>query len=175
MMPVPKYLKNCITPDDGRLDEQPLTGNVICPCGSRSVHLLFCGATHQFQGELIPCTADINGKYFFIIKVLCTQCAREHLLIDRDFHGWNGHVYRDSNQATFPRPPLVAWKCLSCGALSHTARIRIQTQGKQDFIDQTNGQFDPETWPDAFEWFEMGISCVACKKETPLWVGLETM
>jgi hypothetical protein len=175
MMPVPSHLVNCVTPKDAAIDERPLDADVRCPCGSSSFDLLFPGHTHEYQGETVPCTAEINGKFFFLLKARCVRCQKEHLLIDGDFHGWNGFVCHDPDQAALPRPPLVVWKCLACGATAHEASVQIQTEGKQDFISESDGEFDEDRWPDGFGWFSMAIKCTACGKVTPEWVSYETM
>lgn len=175
MMPVPSHLVDCVAPKDSAIDQGPLDGDVRCPCGSGRFDLLFPGQTHEYQGETIPCTAEINGKFFFLIKARCGRCQREHLLLDADFHGWNGFVCHDANQASLPRPPLVPWKCLACGATEHEASVQIQTEGKDDFISESGGAFDEDRWPDGFGWFSMAIKCTGCGRHTPEWISYETM
>lgn len=175
MMPVPSHLVGLVHPKDPQIDETALDAQVVCSCGAKSFVLLYPGATHEYRGELIPCTAEIDNRFFFLIKARCTSCGREHLLLDKDLHGWNGFVCHDSAQASLPRPPLTTWKCLKCGATEHQASVQVQTEGRQDFTDGTNGEFDEERWPDGFGWLSMSIVCAACGKETPEWVSYETM
>jgi len=175
MMPVPSHLVDCLAPKDATIDEGPLDADVRCPCGANRFDLLFPGQTHAHQGETIRCTANINDNFFFLVKARCTHCHKEHLLLDSDFHGWNGFVCHDPNQAALPRPPLVAWKCLACGATEHEAAVQIQTEGMQDFVSESGGKFDEKRWPDGFGWFSMAIKCTTCSKETPEWVSYETM
>jgi ribosomal protein S27E len=174
-MPVPSHLVDCVVPKDATIDESPLDAVVRCACGSSRFDLLFPGQTHEYAGEKIPCTAEIDGKFFFLIKARCAGCEREHLLLDGDFHGWNGFVCHDSKQASLSRPLLVPWKCLSCGRAEHEASVQIQTEGKEDFVAETDGEFDDDRWPDGFGWFSMAIKCTGCGKETPEWVSYETM
>lgn len=175
MMPVPSHLIECVVPKSSVVDEQALDATVKCTCGSTRFRLMFPGQTHNLRGDVIPCTANIDGKYFFIVRANCVRCHREHVLIDADFHGWNGFVCHDAAQASVARPELVAWQCLGCGGSVHEASVQIQTEGREDFVDQAGDEFDPERWPDAFGWFSMTIRCVACHRETPDWVSYETM
>ena len=176
MMPVPSHLVDCLVPKESEVDENPLDAEVHCPCGSTRFDLMYPGQTHDFPDEeTIPCTAEIDGKFFFMIKARCTACQRVHLLLDSDFHGWNGFVCHDAEQAAIPRPPLVPWKCLSCGGTAHEASVQIQTEGKEDFVTESDGQFDADRWPDAFGWFSMAITCTGCGKHTPEWISYETM
>jgi hypothetical protein len=175
MMPVPAHLRDCVRLHDPIVDETELVATVRCPCGSEEFILLFPGQTHEYGGQQIPCTAEVGGNFFFLIKAVCASCAKEHLLIDQDFHGWNGFVCHDKSQALKPRPSLVPWKCSSCGNTHHTGTVELQTQGRQDFIEEAGDEFDAERWPEGFGWFSMAIKCKGCGKETPEWVSLETM
>jgi DNA-directed RNA polymerase subunit RPC12/RpoP len=175
MMPVPTHLKGCVVPGSAKVDETPLKAKVECPCGGKTFHLLYPGQTHEYDAKATPRVAQIKKKFFFVIKAKCAACGKEHLLLDKDFHGWNGFVCHDAAQAKLPRPPLVAWKCLKCGELEHKAGVVIQTEGKQDFVEETDGEIDEDRWPDGFGWFTMSIQCTQCGAKTPEWVSYETM
>jgi DNA-directed RNA polymerase subunit N (RpoN/RPB10) len=175
MMPVPSHLIGSVRPKDPTLDEAALDAEVVCACGSMRFQLLFPGLTHVVDDEQVPCVAEFNRRFFFLIKARCTSCGREHLLIDQDFHGWNGFVCHDRAQAAIPRPTLVPWNCLACGKTEHEAEVQIQTEGRRDLIANSNGQISEDRWPDAFGWFSMSIRCTACGKHTNQWVSLETM
>ena len=174
-MPVPSHLVGSVRPKDAAVDEAALDAEVVCGCGSRRFDLLYPGQTQEYRGERIPCTAKINGHFFFLVKARCTACGRDHLLLDKDLHGWNGFVCRDEAQASAPRPPLAPWECLACGKGEHEASVRIDTEGREDFVEETDGEIDEERWPDGFGWFSMSITCAGCGKHTPEWVSYETM
>jgi hypothetical protein len=110
-----------------------------------------------------------------LIKARCTGCQKEHLLLDVDFHGWNGFVCHDLQQAALPRPSLVPWTCHTCGSTEHEASVMIQTCGKNDFISESGGKFNQNQWPDGFGCFNMSIKCASCNTETPEWISCETM
>jgi len=137
--------------------------------------MLYPGQTHEYKGEQIPCTAEMDDKFFFLIIAKCSACQAEHLLIDKDFHGWDGLVCHDSEQAALPRPPLRPWTCLSCGGVEHQACVEIQTEGKADFVEAVEGEFPDNRWPDGFGWIDISISCSTCRKATSQWVSYETM
>ncbi len=169
MMPVPSHLKDCVNPKDAVVDESPLDAFVSCVCGSPQFELLFPGQTQEWDGKQIPCTAEINGTFFFLIKARCWTCKREHLLFDSHFHGWDGLIGHDPAQALLPRPSLVAWKCISCGNTKHEASVHISPVEREGFDSAPI-----ERWPDAFEWFSMTIKCGSCGQDTPEWVSYET-
>ena len=66
-------------------NEDTFVAKVICPCGNNNFELLYPGQTHMWKNESIPCVAEINGNYFLIIKVRCSECNEEHLIFDSDF------------------------------------------------------------------------------------------
>lgn len=175
MMPVPSHLRGIVVPRDPAIDEQPLSADVRCPCGESVFELLYPGQTHEYGGETIPCTAEIDGRYFFVLRAVCTGCSADHLLLDADFHGWDGFVCHDPAQAAIPRPGLVPWKCIACTETKHRVVAHIQTEGREDFINESGGEFDRERWPDAFGWFSLDLTCLACGKASPELVSYETM
>jgi ribosomal protein S27E len=175
LMPIPKHLQKCVIPNESKIDESPLIGRIHCSCGSESFELLYHGKAHKSEEELIPCDLEVDGRFFFLIKAKCSQCANEYLIFDKDFHGWNGLVCHDSKQAAIARPELTTWKCTECNSLPHNAWIRISTMGKQDFIEETEGEFEENSWPEAFDWITINIRCPNCNKKTDEWVSYETM
>lgn len=174
-MPVPSHLRGLVEPLDSTIDEESLSARIRCPCGDDSLELLYPGQTHEYGGEIIPCTAEVDGRFFFVLKSRCTGCGREHLLLDADFHGWNGLVCHDADQAALARPPLVPWTCQSCGETRHRGLVHIQTQGKDDFVAEAGEEFDHSRWPDAFGWFSLDLTCCKCGKESSELVSYETM
>ena len=175
MMPVPSHLRGAVVPLDAVQDEAGLSAAVRCTCGDDRFVLLYPGQTHLYEGTKIPCTSQIGGQWYFVVASRCAGCGREHVLLDDDFHGWNGFVCHDPDKAALPRPPLVAWTCQACGASVHRGVVHIQTQGSEDFIAEAGDEFDPERWPDAFGWFSLDLTCAGCGLESPGLVDYETM
>lgn len=175
MMPVPSHLKYILYPRKKNLDEGLLIGDIKCSCGSRSFHVMYPGATQEYEGKKYPCTIEKDGSFFFVIKVNCSECNVEYTLFDRHFHGWNGFLCHDSVQASLPRPELKYWYCQSCNSSCHEVSIKISSQGKSDFMDATGGEYDENKWPDAFEWIWITIKCSECGLVSEDWVDYETM
>ena len=174
-MPIPTHLQDCVVPLDSAIDEEALSAAIRCPCGEAKFELLYPGETTEYEGEMIPCTAEIDGNFFLVLKARCASCSREHLLLDADFHGWNGFICHEPDQAALPRPQLVPWQCNGCGEQEHTGTVHIQTEGKEDFISEAPEEFDVNRWPDAFGWFSLDLVCSKCGKESRDLVSFETM
>lgn len=175
MMPVPTHLKSIVIPREKSVDEEPFVGDLLCRCGSKSFRMNYPGKTQEFKGKVHPCTIEIDGNFFFLIKAICTKCDMEYLLFDKHFHGWDGFLCHDKKEASLPRPVLVPWECLSCGNMGHKVTIEVSSLGKDDFMDATKGKFGEDKWQDAFEWIWISIECTKCGLKTENWVDYETM
>lgn len=174
MMPVPSHLRSIIVPQKYIVDDGLMIGNLSCQCGNEESNLMYPGQTQEYEGSIYPCTAEIDGNFFFLIKIICTKCKSSYILFDKHFHGWNGMMCHDEQKANLPRPPLVPWKCVSCGGLSHKVTIKIAFESKEDFIEQSRGEFKEAEWPDAFQWIWITIKCCSCGVVTENWVDYET-
>jgi hypothetical protein len=175
MMATPNHLEGLVVRDDTEFDEQPLVAPVRCPCGGEVFEILYPGQTHDCNGETVPCVAKVGGNFFLVLKVQCKTCEQEHVLLDKDKHGYNGYVCHDPDQSSLPRPGLTSWQCLGCCGTGHRVVVTICTAGRAHFEGETDGEFDPETWPEAFSWFRLGARCVVCDRDTPGLIDYETM
>ena len=113
MHPLPKHLRGVVSPAEAQ-EENCVEGKVVCTCKRDEFSLMYPGQTHEYDGQVIPCTAEIGGNFFFILRADCLNCQNQHLLFDSHLHGWNGFICHEEEQAGLPRPALVAWKCLEC-------------------------------------------------------------
>jgi hypothetical protein len=175
MMPVPTHLEGVAIPLEVAIDEAPLRAELQCACGSRSFEFLFPGQTQFVGRQEIPCTAEIDGHYFFIIRSRCTRCRSERTLLDVDFHGWNGFVCHDPVQAAISRPPLIVWNCRNCGGTAHGGHLYIVGEGREDFLREMASDSRLDRWYDAFGWFALSCSCNHCGQVSPDLISCETM
>lgn len=174
-MPTPSHLKGVVVRGDTGFDEEPLVAPVRCPCGGEVFEVLYPGQTHDWNGEAVPCVAEVGGNFLLVLKVRCTACEREHLLLDKDEHGYNGYVCHDPVQSSLPRPGLIPWRCPGCRGTGHRVVVTVCTAGRDHFEGETDGEFAPETWPEGFSWFRLGARCIACDRDTPDLIDYETM
>jgi len=134
------------------------------------------GATHEWDGEIIPCTAEIDGGFFFRIVAKCVNCGTEHLLLDTDFHGWDGFVCREELGGHLrPRPALVGWPCKVCGKNMHKASVLVVSEDKETAFEESGGVLDETNWQEGFGWMNIDIRCAACGHSHEAWVSCETM
>jgi hypothetical protein len=175
MIPVPNHLRTCTVPVDNEADEFQYVGKVKCACGGTAFQMLHTNATHEWEGEQVPCVAEIDGKFFLRIAAKCEQCGTEHLLLDSDFHGWNGFVCHDKKKAKQPRPPLVAWGCRQCAKMSFESQVTISSEGEVDAIEEADGDLDETNWQEGFSWIDIDVRCCDCGDEHEGWISYETM
>jgi len=119
-MPVPKHLRGIVVPRASDVDERPLSADVRCSCGGTAFELLYPGQTHELRGEIIPCTAQISGRFFFVLRAVCAHCSSDHLLFDADLHGWDGLVCHDSVQAAPQNQPFARSRATSMRRRANT-------------------------------------------------------
>lgn len=175
MIPAPRHLRNCTVPADNEAEEFEYVGKVKCACGGQKFQMLHTGATHIVRGETIPCVAEIDGGFFLRIVAKCEQCGIEHLLLDMDFHGWNGFVCHNKKQSQRARPPLVAWGCRECAKTAFESQVTISSEGEEDAIEEADGDLDETNWQEAFSWIDIDLHCCACGDEHTGWISYETM
>lgn len=175
MHPMPVHLREIVVPSLVQREENSVEGRVVCVCGDEEFSLMYPGQTHEYNGEIIPCTAEIGGNFFFVLRGDCLKCKIQHLLFDADFHGWNGFICHEEEQAALPRPDLIAWKCLNCGSEAHKLEITIVGEDVEEFEENAGEKFGPDSWPEAFGWFSLDVCCVGCEKITKDLVSYESM
>ena len=131
MMPAPTHLRRIAVPTSDVVDEEALQAAIRCTCGEDRFEVMFPGQTHDWNGEQVPCTAQIEDKFFFLVLARCSSCQQTHCIIDQDLHGWDGFICHDAEQAALPRPALESWPCKLCGSAIHHVSVEIQTEGKR--------------------------------------------
>lgn len=173
-MKPPTHIAKCIKFMNKCLGGRLLNCEIGCICGNQNFMLLYPGATHNFMGKIMPCTLQIDDIFFFLIKAKCLKCNLEYILFDSDFHGWDGFVCHDVDNASKPRPSLTPWKCLECKGQEHLVYVQF-CYGDLDEIAKDLKEMQVENLADAFEWIYIDIKCNSCGYETKKWVDYETM
>ncbi len=176
MIPSPEHHIACTVQEPAKAEKHQYVGHVKCPCGCDTFEMQHTGATHEWRGKTIPCDAKLDGGFFFRIVAKCANCGTEHLLLDKDFHGWNGFVCREElGDYLRLRPPLVAWPCKACGKAAHKADIMVFSEGKERTIEESDGMLDETNWQEGFGSITIDIRCTACGNTHESWVECETM
>ena len=70
--------------------------------------------------------------------------------------------------------PLIikSWKCDN---ELHRLLIGTRGEGKDDFIETCDNEFNSEKYYDAFSWISINIECTKCNKKTKEFIYYETM
>jgi hypothetical protein len=184
MMPSPTHMKEFTEPLEEKdlnqrsskdrykiKDTNQYIAKLKCSCGNYCFDILYPGDINEYG----PCVMEKDGQFFFVIRVVCTHCGNDYLLFDDDYHGWNGWICHDPEKARIERPNLIKWECNDCKCTKHKAIVMINSQGKEDFIEEAGEEYDVNRWQDAFDWFTLDIKCENCGKETMDLISYETM
>jgi ribosomal protein S27E len=174
MLPIPRHLENILKPIDGNNNEFKVRGKIVCPCRSEKFMIMFVGNDADYQRNNVIKVTKVGENYFLIIKVKCNNCGEEHMIFDNDYHGWNGFVCGGDARG-LPRPDTKNWTCNKCSHTCHSLRVKINSQGQEDFIEEGGNELDPNDWVEAFDWFTVDITCNSCGKTNDEWISYETM
>jgi hypothetical protein len=182
MLNPPGHLTGITQIDKTRATDQMFVAQVVCTCGCRDLNLMHSGGTREENGHAIPQTAEIDGKFFMMIRADCPECQKTHLVFDKDYHGWDGFVCaRETGYRQNPRPDLVPWQCVKCQSTSHLITVLV-SMDKEIILEDgpVTGPddatiLDDSNWPEGFDWITMEIICSSCGHKTEEWLSYETM
>lgn len=174
MLPIPTHLEKSLIPMGNENNELHVDGIIRCSCGCESFHIkIYAGTENGY-----PQVCRYEDGYAFVVKAVCMDCGNEHLIFDDSKHGWNGFVCRDG--VSVPDDELKKWNCQKCGCDIHNIEIGINSQGKDDFINESGiadgeTEFNENDWINAFDWITIGLKCLNCGHDDENWVDYETM
>lgn len=157
-LPIPTHLQQYLIPIGDENREYEVTGSIRCSCGNEKFEVL-----------------ESNNRH--VIKLICTQCGKEILLFDAGKHGWNGFVC-DEERFIDRTEPFQKYHCSKCNKDVYSIIVHIESQGKEDFIEECvafDDSFSEEDWIDGFECIAISLSCDECNFTEEDWVVLETM
>ncbi len=173
-LPIPKHLYELMHPIGEENDEFNVNGKLKCNCGIESFEIKLVGDDSDYKKEQVIKVTEVNDGYFLIIKTHCKNCNSEHLIFDNDFHGWNGFVCGGDNRE-MERPETKQWNCDACENSEHKLELNIESQGKEDFMEEGGDEFGEDNWIEGFSWITIKTECSNCGKKNSEWISYETM
>lgn len=172
-LPIPKHLESILQPFDNS-NENEVTGKITCSCGSERFKIKIVGDDSFFDIEKVIKVQEILEHFYLIVYVECIKCSKNHLIFDKDFHGWNGFICEIASKH-LKRPKLKDWNCPKCKNSNHSVSLTIQSEGKDDFKEEAGDEFDKDDWVEAFSWITINLSCKSCNEINEEWISNETM
>lgn len=173
---IPNHLKDCTSKGIVSANGNSIKADIQCLENStEDFEIFFIGRSIYENGDSVIKVVEYQKGFFLVVSIRFLNCNDTFVLLDKDLHGWNGWICRDEQQLRRNRPQNNIWKCSNCGESKHKGNIEIFSKGKEDFIEETEGEFDPELWYNAFSWFKMNIRCTSCGLSTDGFIDYETM
>lgn len=169
MLPIPTHLSEILIPCGKENNESSVNGVIRCSCGSKTFRIDSNNDTYA------------DDEYSFVIKAICSGCAKAYLIFDSKKHGWDGFVcHGEWIGESAPDKVLTPHLCLKCKGDAHVIELGISSQGKNDFIEESgisdgDSVFKEEDWVNAFDWITVSLTCSVCGGKEKNWIDLETM
>lgn len=124
--------------------------------------------------EKAPYDPNKPAEYEYIYAK-CKHCGKEILLFDDRYYGYDGvcthyeepnKLYRTDGKLKIKKP--------HCEGAGYKIYVTIDSTGKEDLLEDSDGTITEDNWKDAFEWIKIDLECAKCgKKKNAL--NLETM
>ncbi len=124
--------------------------------------------------EKSPYDPNKPTEYNYIFAQ-CKHCGKKFLLLDDRYYGYDGlcthceqpnKPYLDSGKLKIKKP-----HCVGAG---YKIFVTIDSTGKDDLFEGTDGVITDENWKDAFNWIKIDLECSECGKKKNV-LNLETM
>ncbi len=173
-MEPPKHLRNIAYPIKLAGDNLIYKYHIKCICMCEQFILFYPGNVKMVNGNKHPTASYIDNKSVFRIKIRCKECNSEYILFDKYKHGWDGYICRNEMQDISSKLQMIEWDCQSCYSCYHSVDIELSYISKNEFLNEVNGDFSINDWPDSFDWIWISIKCNQCLLSTEKWIDYET-
>ena len=129
--------------------------DIRCICGNSEFEAIFFGSTYTgSSGDTYMNPSRIGGR--------CLSCLHEHLIFDKDLHGYNGVFSGSEGEALADKPFNNTWKC-PCGSTRHSLSIGIMHDNS--YLDDDEFVKLSDTWFEAFDQFGFDVTCLKCQRQ----------
>lgn len=112
---------------------------------------------------------------YHYVYAKCKHCGKEILLFDDRYYGYDGVCahYEQPNKRYRADGKLKTTKP-HCEGAGYKIYVTIDSTGKDDLLEDSDGPITEENWKDAFEWIKIDLECSKCGKKKNV-LNLETM
>lgn len=147
----------------------------------------FCSATEQKSGKQYIYgrsflgirigkfyTDELHGKDFFLIKIACAKCQKEHVIFDSRVHGYDALAEREdakryASRSAFktPEKEKISFRSLCKGQVCALKMMIRYSVPREELLDAFGVNMTEDTYANAFSWIE--ICAVIDGKEHLVW------
>lgn len=126
----------------------------------------------HFEKALYDLSEPTDFQYIY---AKCKHCGKEILLFDDRYYGYDGVCahYEQPNKHYRADGKLKTTKP-HCEGAGYKIYVTIDSTGKDDLLEDSDGPITEENWKDAFEWIKIDLECSKCGKKKNV-LNLETM
>lgn len=158
---IPTHLQSIYHLDMDKSESDFLTGRIKCTCGCVSFRMVH--------------NNDEDREHSLMLKLICTDCEKEWLLLDEATQGYGGFVCHDGETA--PESKLHDYVCPTCGKNHAAVQVEIEPEDYEQFqeeiVEEYPDEFKPSDFVDAFGWITVSLHCTECGTRENGWVDLE--
>lgn len=158
---IPTHLQNIYHLDMDKSEPDFLTGRIKCTCGCVSFRMLH--------------NNDEDREHSLMLKLICTDCEKEWLLLDEATQGYDGFVCHDGTSA--PDSELKTRICPTCGKAHFAVTMTIEPEDYEQFqeevVTEYPDEFKPSDFVDAFNWMTISLRCTHCGHSDNGWIDME--
>ena len=88
---------------------------------------------------------------------------------------WNGFLNEEKKYSSNEGISYKIWQCQNCNSPDHSIEIKINSEGKDFFIEESEDNYPEDSWKEAFGWITINTKCNSCGVVNNEWISYETM
>ena len=161
-MLIPKHLEKILRVSEYD-DLGTLSGQIVCECGCETFGIKYFGEV--YKPGCISCN-KCGEKYALIVKAVCRDCGKEHLLFDFAKHGYDGFICEDG--VSVPDEELI--DAAADNERDFEVKMSIEFDDEEQFTEEVvedppaGMSFTPDDRVHIWSWIVIDLKCAESGK-----------